>query len=379
MYIKGVGMTKFGIQQDLSSHMVYEASMEALEDAGISMNEIDAIVVSSIEIMSNGERQKHSASFMSSLFQIKVPILSVPAGCAGGGTALWTANRLYKTSSYRNILVIGFEKAVANTSKSVTDEILMGGERIYEQAEGLIFPAQNALVAQQYMLKYGATTDDFALVAYKNHQNAYLNPKARFYKRQVTLKQIKKSPIVASPLRLFDCSLSVNGAAAAILTKEKTDIEIVGSSLFVDRLSAFESEDMTSWQASKLAAEEAYKQAGIAPNDIDIAELHDAFTPVEVISYEDVGFCKKGEAKHLIRKGKVNINGELPVNTSGGLKAKGHPISATGISQVYELAKQMRRQAGERQVSKNIEYALAQNIGGVGSTVTVHILRKVNS
>ena len=116
-----------------------------------------------------------------------------------------------------------------------------------------------------------------------------------------------------------------------------------------------------------------------SPNDIDIAELHDAFTPVEVISYEDVGFCKKGEAKHLIRKGKVNINGELPVNTSGGLKAKGHPISATGISQVYELAKQMRRQAGERQVGKNIEYALAQNIGGVGSTVTVHILRKVNS
>ncbi|MBI2101938.1 hypothetical protein HYT53_04995, partial [Candidatus Woesearchaeota archaeon] len=159
MYIKGVGMTKFGIQQDLSSHMAYEATMEALEDANMSMNDVDAVVVSSIEIMSNGERQKHSASVMSSLFQIKAPILSVPAGCAGGGTALWAANRLYRTSSYRNILVVGFEKVVANTTKSVTDEILMGGERIYEQSEGLIFPAQNALVAQQYMLKYGATTD----------------------------------------------------------------------------------------------------------------------------------------------------------------------------------------------------------------------------
>jgi len=227
------------------------------------------------------------------------------------------------------------------------------------------------------MLKYSATSDDFALVAYKNHQNAFLNPKARFYKKEVTLNQIKKSPVVASPLRLFDCSLSVNGAAAAILTRDKTDIEIVGSSLFVDRLSAFESEDMTSWAATKLAAEEAYKQAGVVPSDIDIAEVHDAFTSVELISYEDLGFCGKGEAKRLIRKGKTSIDGELPVNTSGGLKAKGHPISATGISQIYELVKQMRNECGERQVD-NIKHALAQNIGGAGSTVTVHILKKLN-
>jgi acetyl-CoA C-acetyltransferase len=238
------------------------------------------------------------------------------------------------------------------------------------------FPAQNALVAQQYMNKYDVTSDDLALVALKNHQTAYLNPKARFYKKEVTLKQIRKSQIVSSPLRLFDCSFSANGAAAAVLTKEKTDIEIAGSSLFVDRIASFEREDMTSWDASVKAAEEAYKQAGISPNDIDIAELHDAFTSVELISYEDLGFCSKGDGKELIRKGITNLNGKLPVNTSGGLKAKGHPISATGISQVYELVKQMRKQANERQVD-NVEYALAQNIGGAGSTVTVHVLRKV--
>ncbi|MBI2646968.1 thiolase family protein [Candidatus Woesearchaeota archaeon] len=277
---------------------------------------------------------------------------------------------------YNNILVVGVERLLTNNSITVTDEIMMAAERIYEQSEGLNFPAENALVAQQYMLKYNATLNDFALVAYKNHQNAYLNPKARFYKKEVTLKQIKKSPVVASPLRLFDCSLSVNGAAAAILTKDKTDIELVGSSLYVDRLSAFESEDMTLWEATKLAAQEAYSQAGIKPSDIDIAELHDAFTPVELISYEDLGFCNKGEGKEMIRKGITNLNGELPVNTSGGLKAKGHPISATGISQIYELVKQMRNEAQERQVS-NVKYALAQNIGGAGSTVTVHILKKV--
>ena len=131
-----------------------------------------------------------------------------------------------------------------------------------------------------------------------------------------------------------------------------------------------------SWDSTKKAASEAYKQAGIAPEDVDIAEVHDAFTSVELISYEDLGFCRKGDAKELIRKGTTSLNGKLPVNTSGGLKAKGHTISATGISQVYEVVKQMRKQADKRQVD-NVEYGLAQNIGGAGSTVTVHVLRKV--
>ena len=372
MYVKGVGMTKFGAQADTSQELVYQAAVEALDDADFQIEDIDAIVVSAIDTECNGERQRLFSNVLSSILKKKVPILTSTAVCGGGGSALWTANKL----DYNNVLVVGVERLLSNNSMNTTDEIMMAAERIYEQTEGLNFPAQNALVAQQYMLKYNATTDDLALVAYKNHHNGFLNPKARFYKKEVTLKQIKNSPIVASPLRLFDCSLSVNGAAAAIITKDKTDIEIAGSSLFVDRLSAFESQDMTSWDATKLAANESYKHAGITPSDINIAEIHDAFTSVELISYEDLGFCKKGEAKELIRKGITNIDGKLPVNTSGGLKAKGHPISATGISQIYELVKHMRNETGDRQVS-NIKYALAQNIGGAGSTVTVHILKKV--
>ena len=372
MYVKGVGMTKFGAQTSTSQELVYEAAIEALDDADFKIEDVEAIVSSTVDTEINGERQRGFSSILSSIFRKRIPIITSSAVCGGGGSALWTANKL----NYDNVLVVGSERLLSNNTANTTDEILMAAERVYEQSEGLIFPAQNALVAQQYMLKYGATADDFALVAYKNHQNGYLNPKARFYRKEVTLKQIKKSPIVASPLRLFDCSLSVNGAAAAILTKEKTDIEVAGSSLFVDRLSTFESEDMTSWQATRLAAEDAFKQAGITPNDIDVAELHDAFTPVELISYEDLGFCKKGEAKNMIRKGITNLNGKLPVNTSGGLKAKGHPISATGIAQFYELVLQMRNKAGERQVT-NVNYALAQNIGGAGSTVSVHILKKV--
>ena len=373
MYIKGVGMTKFGAQTDTSQKLVYEATLEALDNSDSKIQDIDAMVVSAIDSENNGERQRLFSSVLNSILRKKIPVLTATAVCGGGGAALWTANKL----DYNNILVVGVEKLLSGNSTNITNEIMMAAERIYEQAEGMNFPAQNALVAQQYMLDYGATTDDFALVAYKNHRNAYLNPKARFYKKEVTIDDIKRSPVVASPLRLFDCSIPANGAASLVLSNDKTDIEVVGSAEESDYLAPFEREDITSWDATKKSAEIAYKQAGISPSDIDLAEIHDAFTPVELISYEDLGFCKKGEGKEMIRDGVTNIDGKLPVNTSGGLKAKGHPISATGISQIYELVKQMRNEAGDRQVS-NVRYALAQNIGGAGSTVAVHVLRKVN-
>jgi acetyl-CoA C-acetyltransferase len=376
IYVKGAGMTKFDVGQESSYQRIYECVDEALESGSVGLEDIDAIFVSNGEPGSNGERQKHVGPMLSSMFQRKMPIITVLAGCGGGGAALWNAIRFQKKNNMKNILVIGFEKLVANISENITDEMFMGGERIYEQAEGMIFPAQNALVAQQYMMKYNVSSDDLALVALKNHENAFDNPKARFYKKKVTLDMIKKSPIVASPLRLFDCSISVDGAAAAVISREKSDIEIAGSSLYVDRLPAFESQDMTSWEGTRLAAKSAYSQAGITPGDIDFVEVHDAFTPVELISYEDLGFCNKGEGAELIRKGITKINGKLPVNTSGGLKAKGHPVSATGVSQIYEIVKQMRKQADKRQLD-NAKIGLAHNVGGVGSTVTVNILKHI--
>jgi acetyl-CoA C-acetyltransferase len=372
LYIKGAGMTKFGVEDKTTHEMVYEAVTEALDDSDMNMNDIDAIIVSTIDCNDNGERQKLYPSVLCSMFKTKLPSIRVPAVCGGGGASLWTSSKL----DYDNTLVIGVEKLVSTTSAITTDNIMMAAERVYEQSEGMLFPSQNALVAQQYMLKYGATPDDFALVALKNHENAFLNPKARFYKKKVTLKQIKKSPIIASPLRLFDCSLNVNGAAACIVTKDKTDIKIEGSALCTDRLAAFESEDMTTWNATKVAAKEAYKQAGLGPSDIDFVEIHDAFTPVELIAYEDLYFCKKGHAREMIKDGVTKIDGKMPVNPCGGLKAKGHPISATGIAQIYEIVRQMRSEAGDRQLSRK-KTALAQNIGGVGSTVTVHIFKKV--
>ena len=371
-YIKGVGMTRFSLDETPTAILAYDAISEALDDGNIKIGEIDAVVVSNTDSAHNSERQRHFNSLLSCLLKRNLPIIRVPAVCGGGGASLWTAVNL----EYNNILVVGADRVVAQPSNIVTDQILEAAERIFEQEEGLIFPAQNALVAQQHMLRYGTTTDDMAVVAYKNHLNGSMNPKARFYKKKVTMEDIKNSSIVASPLRLYDCSVSVNGASAVVITNDKTDIRIAGAELAVDSISTFEREDMTTWIATKKSAEKAYIQADITPEDIDVAEIHDAFTIVEMISYEDLGFCRKGQSAEMVRNNDTFLDGKLPVNTSGGLKARGHPISPTGIAQIYELTKQLRNEAEDRQVS-NARIGLAQNIGGAGGTVSVHIVRKI--
>ena len=290
--------------------------------------------------------------------------------------ATWVANRL----GFRNVLAVSGERLVDSPSEITTDWIMSAAERVIEQTEGMLFPVQNVLVWQQYMAKYGATMDDLALIAHKNHHNAALNPKAYYYKRPVSLEDIKKSPIVASPFRLMDCSLSVNGGAAAILSAEKSDVEIIGSSMATDYLLTFGRELITHFKATRIAAKQVFNQAKIKPQDIDVAEVHDAFTSVELFSYEDLGFAPIGKGADLIREGKVNLDGFLPINPSGGLKAKGHPISVTGLAQIYEITNQLRGRCQDRQVKpqgKNPKIGLCHNIGGAGGSVTIHILKKV--
>ena len=307
------------------------------------------------------------------MFKTNVPIIETPSVCAGGGVALWTALQMEK---FKNVLVVSGEKLVDNKSEVTTHWILSAAERVIEQSEGSLFPVQNALVWQQYMQKYGATMEDLALIAHKNHQNATLNPKAYYYQRKVSLEEIKNSPVVASPLRLMDCSLSVNGGSAAVLTKEKNDIEVSGSGLATDYLLTFNRKEPWHFQATRRAAEQAYREAKIRPEDIQVAEIHDAFTSVELFSYEDLGFAENGKGAELIRQGKVNLDGQLPINPSGGLKAKGHPISVTGLAQVYEVVNQLRGICSERQVKGNPKIGLCHNVGGTGGSVTCHVLKK---
>ncbi len=373
MYIKGVGMTKFDYSQKPWWQFCYMAAVEALEDAKLKISDIEAIVLAAVSSAAGGEHQTHKVSLLSDLFKTNVPIIELPSVCAGGGVAFWTALHL---TEFKNILVVSGERLVDNRSEVTVDWILSAAERSIEQTEGMIFPVQNALIWQQYMEKYGGTMDDLALVAFKNHQNAVLNPKAYYYQRKVSLEEIKNSPVIASPFRLMDCSLSVNGGAAVIISKEKTEVEVIGSALNTDYLLTFGREKICHFKATQLAAKKAFETAGIKPEDIDIAEVHDAFTSVELISYEDLGFALIGKGAGLIREGRVNLDGELPVNPSGGLKAKGHPISATGLAQIYEITNQLRGVCGERQVKNNPKIGLCHNIGGAGGSVTVHILRK---
>ncbi len=370
-FIRGVGMTNFRSTRKNSHEMCFDAIEEAIKDAGIPVEKIDAVVLARNDFSSDGEHQRLFAGMISSILQRHLPVFQVSAACASGGVALWNAARL----EYENILAIGVEKLSVATTAQVTTDFLTAAQSVYEQDEGLIFPAQYALVAQQYMKATGATISDLGMVALKNHGNASYNEKARFFGKTITKEMLEKSPVVCSPFRVLDCSISVDGAAAAIISKKESDIEIAGSGLCTSPLGVFEMQDMTSFISTTEAARIAYGQAGIIAHDVSCAEVHDAFTSAELMAYEDLGFAKKGEGKHLIREGKTNLNGQIPVNMSGGLKARGHPVGATGLAQVYELVQQLRGKAGKRQVS-GPKIAVAHNVGGCGTTAVVHVLRK---
>jgi len=376
MYISGIGKTKFGVLDKGLPELAYEAMYDAIEDSGIPITEIDAIYVGNFlgGILQN---QLHMNSLISSLLPgLNIPIIRIETACSSSGAALHQA--IISLSRYKNVLVLGVEKMNGIDNSLLTKGICAAGDCCMDQNNGLIFPAAYALVAKKHMEEYGTTADDLALVALKSHENANLNEKAHFYHKKVDLDMIKRSPIVCTPLRLFDCSPISDGAAALVVSREKRskrDIKILASSLKTDTISLAQRKDITSFKATRLAAAEAYKEAGISAKDVDIAEVHDCFTISELVAMEDLGFCKPGESKDLVRKGETKLDGRIPIGTGGGLKANGHPIGATGASQICEIVAQLRGEAGKRQV-KGANIGLAQNIGGVGGTCVIHILKK---
>jgi acetyl-CoA C-acetyltransferase len=241
---------------------------------------------------------------------------------------------------------------------------------------GLIFPGNYALIAQQYMRKYGISHDVLEQVSYLNHKNSRLNPLAHFYYKDVTMEMIRNSPVVASPINLFDCSPVSDGAAAVVLSRARgsdRDVKILSSRFVTDSISLTERDDLTSFKAAKIAARMAYEEAGIKPEDVDLLEVHDCFTISELIALEDLGMCGPGEASKLVSNGDITREGILPVNMDGGLKANGHPIGATGLAQIHEVAAQIRGEAGARQVP-GVKIGMTHNIGGIGGTAAVTIL-----
>lgn len=236
-------------------------------------------------------------------------------------------------------------------------------------------------MATAHMHKYGTTEEQMAMVAVKNHFNGFLNPKAHM-QREITLEKALSSRVIAWPLKLYDCSLITDGASCLIITKPEiaskytdTPIHIIGSGQASDSIGIYERESLTCLVAAKNAAKQAYEMAGVKPGEVDFAEVHDCFTIAEIIAYEDLGFCKRGQGGHFVESGETKLKGRLPINTSGGLKSKGHPVGATGTAQAYEIYLQLTEQAGKRQL-KHPKISLAHNVGGSGATAAVHIFRR---
>jgi acetyl-CoA C-acetyltransferase len=276
------------------------------------------------------------------------------------------------------VMVGGVEKMTHLPTQKNVEYLAMASDFQFEQRNGMNFPALYALMAVAHMHKHGTTEKQMAMVAVKNHKNGALNPKAHMQK-EITLENVLSSKPVAWPLKLYDCSLITDGASCMILTKPSiakkfTDdpVYVTGSAQANDKLNLFEREDLTSIKATQLASRNAYKMAGVRPSGIDVAEVHDCFTIAEIIAYEDLGFCKKGEGGKLIEQDETSLQGRIPVNTSGGLKSKGHPVGATGVAQACEVYYQLTGRAGKRQIP-DAKVGLTQNIGGSGATAVVNI------
>jgi acetyl-CoA C-acetyltransferase len=373
-YVLGVGKTRFGPSAKSILQLAHAAVTDALHDAGLSYTDVDAFVVANF-LGGPNESQLHLNSVLAELFPGRsLPSWRTEAACASGGVALHQG--LLALSEYSRVLVIGVERMSNVVGADLTRNIGMAGDAILDQAVGLNFPATYALVALAHMAEYGTTTRDLELVTLKNHANANLNPKAHFYAKKVGQPDIDAGSTVAAPLRLFDCCPVSDGAAALVLSSTPRDsrsTRVLASTVRSDVISLSERSTATSFPAAVAAAESAFEQAGLGPEDLDLAEVHDCFTIAEIVATEDIGICAAGEGGPLMRSGATRLGGRIPVNASGGLKAGGHAIGATGIGQVYEIVTQLRGEAGPRQVP-DARVGLAHNVGGVGGTCSVHIL-----
>lgn len=378
----GIGVTKFGELWDKSfRQLISEAGSKAILDAGISGKEIDALYVGS---MSAGRfvGQEHVGALVadcSGFAHMHIPSTRVESACASGGLAI-RQGFLSVASGMNDVVVVGgIEKMTDVVGTEATNTLATAADQEWEAFFGATFPGLYAMIATRHMYEYGTTREQLAQVAVKNHINGTLNPYAQF-KKPVSLENVINAPIVAYPLGLLDCSPVSDGAASVILcaaekAKNYTDkpVKIIGSGQASDTLSLHGRKDICTLESTVYASKMAYKQAGIQPKDIDVAEVHDCFTIAEIVAIEDLGFVKKGEGGKAIDNKITTLDGEMPVNTSGGLKAKGHPVGATGVAQIAEIVMQLREEADQRQV-KDAEIGLAHNIGGSGASCIIHIL-----
>jgi len=375
----GIGMTKWGECWKSSLRDLFvEAAMKAMDDAGVS--QIESLYVG---CMSGGlfNGQEHIGPLVADYLGVcPVPAVRVESACASGGVAFRQAYIEVASGMSDIVLAGGVEKMTDVDGSEATYALGTAADQEYEFFHGITFPGLYALMARVYMQKYGITGEDMASVAVKNHAHGLMNSHAQF-QRAITVEEVLKSSMVADPLHLLDCSPITDGAAAVILcSKEKAmslskkrPVKILGSGHATDSIALHDRKQIEHFTSTEIAAKKAFAQAKIGPEAVNLIEVHDCFTIAEICALESMGFFAPGQAGKAAAQGTTALGGKIPVNVSGGLKAKGHPVGATGIAQIIELVEQLRHEAGQRQVA-NAKIGLAQNMGGTAASSVVHIL-----
>ena len=381
--VAGIGKTPFGAfpGRDLRS-LAVEAGEKCLKNGHISPSQVDAFFLGNFAGPSFAG-QNHLAPYVSTALGIDgVPSTRVEAACASSGSAFFHAYTGIASGVYDIVMVVGAEKMTSQPTPRVTEILAGAGDCAGEIKAGSTFASLFAMIARRHMYQFGTTREQLSAVAVKNHANGALNPDAQM-RKAITMEQAMNGKPIADPLNLYDCSLISDGAAAVLLVAaeragEFSDkpVRVLGISQASDFVALDQKPDITTFPAVRRASQKAYQMAGVGPADIQLAELHDCFTIAEIIAIEDLGFAARGEGGPFTLAGHTARTGDKPINTSGGLKSKGHPVGATGVAQICDLVLQMRCEAGERQVARH-SLGLAQNLGGSGATCVVTILGTV--
>ncbi|MFQ5458698.1 MAG: thiolase domain-containing protein [Myxococcota bacterium] len=379
--VAGVGMTPFGVFPDKRiEDLVYEAGKAALGDAGLweSRDEVEALYVGNFSAEGfNG--QNHLAPIAARALGLGgVPASRTEGACASSGIALREAVLLVGGGVFDVVLVVGVEKMNALETSGITRVLGEAAHAREESAAGATFPSLFAMVARRHMHQYGTTREMLSAVAVKNHRHGLKNPRAHM-RKEITIEKAMASAPVCEPLNLYDCSLISDGAAALVVASAERarslagiPVRVLGAGQASDAPCLHHKPDITVSRATRLAGSRAFAQAGLSPRDVSLAEVHDCFTIAEIVATEDLGFFEKGKGGPAALEGATARGGRIPVNVSGGLKSKGHPVGATGLAQVVEAATHLRGEAGERQVG-GARVALTHNLGGSGATCTVHL------
>jgi len=380
--IISAGLSKFGKHEGLYAREIFSYAVKEAFDRCPELDpkrDIKAMFIGQM-----GESYEHQGHMGSTAADwaglIGIPSTRTEAACASSGVALRAGIYAVLSGLADTVMVGGVEKMTHRTTAEVTEYLAMASDYPFEQFHGITFPGLFALMATAHMNAYGTTEEQMAKVAVKNHYHGSLNPKAHMQK-EITVENALASKVVAWPMKIYDCSLITDGASSIIITKPElakkytdTPVHIIGSGQASDTIGLYERRSLTSLQSTKLAAKAAFEMSAIKPEGVNVAEVHDCFTFAEIMAYEDIGFCSIGEGGRLVESGETRLGGRIPVNTSGGLKAKGHPVGATGTGQAYEIYLQLTGQADKRQV-ENAKVGLTHNVGGSGATATVHVYR----